>query len=267
MELAEELTETDGPDWAARIYFAFSIVVGLLVLWGAGFVGYRLYQQATMTGEHLEALLVAEPGNVRVVRAFKRYYPKEFNALMADSAEAIRNGGDAKTLQQAVPLRMQAFVRSKRASVASASNATLVGLATANYDLARELRVQDTGLCARFGSTGLEADDKLSPPLANMLAATVELTFRAAREGEDRPVKRSAQMAPGDAMAFTAAMRRQGATDALFAQMSTQRGASLAYPSEQCDWTVALFGGAKSLPPEQGARVMAVILQNAGKDG
>lgn len=218
---------------------------------------------SAVSAASVRANFESDPSMGEMFRALRDDYPDEYKRLVSltiEGTEAKRS--DAEMKQRGFD-EMHGFMRSKLPMIEKASAADLRALGLAYAALIHTLQREDTGLCARFGTSGFQASDTLSPATMKALAHINALQVHAMRRAESVPAPERGALAPPDAAAFLAAVAKENpATAALIRDQAKLNGSS---DSDKCAVGVAIYDAVASLPEAQAANLTAYLIVYAAK--
>ncbi|NIJ20986.1 hypothetical protein FHS95_002678 [Sphingomonas naasensis] len=214
--------------------------------------------------EAVDTALTADPDSAAMIEAMQESYPEDYAKIRIAVSESARRGAAPASLHVETFQLMRNAALAHLPELAQAPHAELAAYTAAESRMLAALETDDLTLCARYIMRGFGPGEVLSPEARIALAEMGVAQWRGAAAGRDQPVKRKvgAALAPRDAEALVAAMRKQGMDDRDLEVFSTPGLWVRAAPAQQCavgKWLIDAIG---TLPAEQSDRVAAwLILQ------
>lgn len=213
--------------------------------------------------QSVRAQYETDPTMGEMFRAVRDDYPDEYARLVAITVE----GSEAKRSDPEMKQRgfdeMRSFVRTKLPMIERAQAADLRGVALAYAVLMHALQRDDTGLCARFATSGFRAADTLPADATKAMVHVNALQIHAMRHAEASPAPARDALAQPDAVAFMAAVAKENpAALPLLRNQAKLNGAS---DQDKCAVGIAIYDAVASLPEAQAANLIAYLIVTAAK--
>ena len=230
-----------------------------ILIFGIGFalfVTFLIGQQASPLS--VATRLEQRPELTATIRAFRQYYPRDYQAFLTTLTEIEnREGGEAA--DRAALARLRDFIAGKAEAIASAPAAELDALADANLATLLRLRQAGAPLCAAYLRDGAQGE-RLPPAALATVGEANALQFRAARRGESRQRVQRGRLSVADGASWFLRIR---AIDPTLARAINDGSIEHGTPEQRCAAGIALYRAAAELPPEQAANVTAHLVRES----
>ena len=240
------------------------IAVAVLVFVGLGAALPWIGRQ-TMTAASFEQQALGDKAMGPLFAMMKELYPTEFATFVDELSRRARAGEPQPAILAYAGSHIRTFTVRKAASVVRAPDKPLTVLADEQKSLITVLAIQDVGLCAQYGATGLRSSATLNETSARAVVRTGQAMLRAAKAGEASPAPRAlddeARLDP-----LIERLRANGVSQEQFALMAKPESLTAAPATTQCDIYKKLYEAMAQLPDPDKAWTTAFFINEAAKE-
>ena len=262
----EESTAGGFLKWGCLVALGLPIFLMAMGLLNGGLVAagsaLRSLRPAAQIEREFDQLAEAKTDDGYALKAFKDNFPKDYAALKAKAVKAYRDGVSEQEAERIGFDHMRSFILDHAEDTAAAPMADLVSMLRSQRDVLFSLERTSVQHCADFAMRGLSLGAQLDPESNALVARATIIQLQTTRAGIDKPT-RWAKITDRDGPALGAALRRTGASEVLINKIAN--GLDFAPAADQCAGSVALMRAIASMPDEQAARWMSMMLLESAK--
>lgn len=210
--------------------------------------------------QQLDRAIASDPSITGIYEVLEEEFPEDYAGLRATIIGAIEDGANDETAFAASQGFMIQFMARNAHLFAVAPEAELFAARDTAVRVMDMLAADDTGMCARYATTGLRHDD--APRMRTKLAMgqLTEEQIRVMAAGRDNPVERG-DASEADWIAYGDAMFERGMTDPEIDDFYVGGTRLLAADqATQCRIGQAIHHAMADLPDDASARISAIML-------
>lgn len=211
----------------------------------------------------IDEKLRANDQTKRMIEAFSKYFPAEYEKSLHEML-AVRSNGTEADVQAAAYHFMKDFMHKQMPSIVAAPNESIQKIIDAQTGAITYLKQRDVKMCADFGMRGLGPNADIDNEALAKISDAGAVQVIAAHDGTQNPVTRTP---PGAAewKSLIAAMKANGASEALMSKIFIVGDINGLTVEEECDFSYILLTSMADLDAETRIRLFALFLQESVK--